>query len=309
MTHIFIVNPYSERNRVADTLREKLSKIEGLNYFVFNTRSAGYEEIIVRKIRHFFEGEELRFYCCGGSGTIRNVLCGFDDISQAEVAFIPCGMTNDFLKVFDCGEEPFRDIEALINGDVINVDVIKSNYGYALNTVSFGLDAEMGKKLADYYALTSIAGWLPYTLAILSIMFSSNQYRYTIEIDDKTIDQTCIEVIFGNGNVLGGNLIFSDSRDAADGLCSYYICKEVHGLNKVSVLLNLMSKDMDKVRKHAACGFGNEIKIRRTDGKNFDINLDGEILKNITEFEARIIKQGLRFVVPKGIMGGEKREQ
>ena len=36
---------------------------------------------------------------------------------------------------------PFYDIDALIDGDVVNIDYIKTNHGVALNTFSLGLDS------------------------------------------------------------------------------------------------------------------------------------------------------------------------
>ena len=45
MTHIFIINPYAGSKTFADDLRTKLNSIEGLNFFVFNTRYAGYERV------------------------------------------------------------------------------------------------------------------------------------------------------------------------------------------------------------------------------------------------------------------------
>ena len=121
MIHIFIVNPYAGEQTFADDLRAKLESIENLNYFVFNTRYAGYEKELVKKAYKIFEGEELRFYCCGGSGTMHNMLQGFDDLSKAEVAFYPCGLTNDYLKVFGKDMERFYDIEELINGEIMEI--------------------------------------------------------------------------------------------------------------------------------------------------------------------------------------------
>ena len=100
MVHIFIVNPYAGQKTFADDLRSKLEGMKGLNYFVFNTRYAGYEKEVIKKIQHIFEDEKLRFYCCGGSGTMRNMLNGFDNLENVEIAFFPCGLTNDFLKMF-----------------------------------------------------------------------------------------------------------------------------------------------------------------------------------------------------------------
>ena len=112
MIHIFIVNPYAGKGAFADDLRLKLSRIEGLNYFVFSTRYKGHETELVKEIQDIFENEKLRFYCCGGSGTMRNMLNGFEKLDDAEIAFFPCGLTNDFLKMFDKDEARFHDIPA-----------------------------------------------------------------------------------------------------------------------------------------------------------------------------------------------------
>ena len=156
MTHIFIVNPYAGEKTFADDLRRKLKEIKNLKYFVFNTKRAGDEEALVRRILHIFQDEELRFYCCGGSGTMRNMLNGFDDLEKAEIAFFPCGLTNDFLKVFGENEARFHQIEELIEGDVIQVDYIRTNHGVALNQFSTGLDSSHAIKFEEYRSLAAL---------------------------------------------------------------------------------------------------------------------------------------------------------
>lgn len=301
MTHIFIINPYSGQSSLADDLRDKLSRMNGLNYYVFNTRCAGYEKTLVGKVLHFFQGEKLRFYCCGGSGTMRNMLCGFDDLSEAEVAFFPCGMTNDFLKVFGSDAERFKDIEELINGDVINVDYIKTNCGYALNTISLGLDSEMVLLTDDYRSLQIFSDSLPYNAAIMHSILLSKQHSYEIEIDDKRYSGVTAETIFGNGNFLGGNLYFSDSDNVFDGRGGYLKSEKLNAVEEIKILGALIKRDMDYCRRKCRCGEFEHFRIRRTSGSFFMTNFDGELQKVDKVLEARIVRQGLQFVIPKGI--------
>ena len=102
MKHIFIVNPYAGNMTFANNLRQQLEKIEGFEYFLFNSRYTGNETELTKKIVHFFPDEQLRIYACGGSGTFRNVLEGVGENPLVELAFYPCGMTNDFLYQFKC---------------------------------------------------------------------------------------------------------------------------------------------------------------------------------------------------------------
>ena len=301
VTHIFIINPYSGQSSLADDLRESLSRIEGLNYYVFNTRCAGYEKDLVGKILHFFRGEKLRFYCCGGSGTMRNMLCGFDDLSDAEVAFFPCGMTNDFLKVFGAEAERFKNIEELINGDVIKVDYIKTNCGCALNTISLGLDSEVQQLTDNYRALQIFSDSLPYTVSLIRSLFLSKLHSYEFEIDDKRYSEYTTETIFGNGIFLGGNLYFSNSDNIFDGKGGFIRAGKMSVVKEIKVVASLIKRDLDYCSKKCSCGEFHKFRLRRTGGKSFWVNFDGEIQKVEKQLEAKIVRQGLNFVVPKGI--------
>lgn len=301
MTHIFIINPFAGRKTFADDLRTKLDNIKGLNYFVFNTRSKGYETELVKRIQSIFEGEELRFYCCGGSGTMRNMLNGFDDLSRVEVAFFPCGLTNDYLKMFGKDEARFRQIEELINGDVIMVDYIKSNCGVALNTLSAGLDSNCIRKMDDYRFLRFIGDDVPYTLSVLYSIFVSRPQEYEVTLDGKAVTDKFAEVFIGNGCIFGGNMFFAEHTCVDDGRAIYRLVGNRHSFSLVRSLTKVMRKRFDKIPKYMDCGECSEIRIRRTDGEPFTINQDGDLIPNVTDCRAQIVHKGLRFVVPKGV--------
>lgn len=301
MLHIFIINPFAGRKTFADDLRTKLASIEGLEYFVFNTRYAGYETELVKKIQHIFEGEKLRFYCCGGSGTMRNMLNGFDDLSGAEVAFFPCGLTNDFLKMFGEDEHRFLNIEELINGDVIEIDYIKTNHGVSLNTLSTGLDSNSVSKMNDYRILRFIGNDMPYTAAILYSIFVSKTNEYEVILDDEVFKGKFAEVFIGNGCIFGGTLFFADKTCVNDGNAIYRLVGNKRGFSLIPVLLALTGKKYSTYENIMTCGECSRIKIRRTDGSPFTINQDGDLIHDVTECEAQIVHKGLRFVVPKGV--------
>ena len=301
MVHIFIINPFAGDKTFADDLRSKLENIEGLNYFVFNTRSAGYETELVQKVQHIFEGEQLRFYCCGGSGTMHNMLNGFADLSSAEIAFFPCGLTNDFLKMFGDEEPRFHKIEELINGDVVLVDYIKTNHGVSLNSLSTGLDSNCLDKMDSFRFLRYIAKDLPYTLATLYSIFISNTESYELTLDDEVFRGRFAEIFIGNGCIFGGNMFFAEETCINDGKAIYNFAGNARGFRLLPILLALTGKKYAKMRKMMTCGNCSRIRIRRTDGIPFTINQDGDLIKNIDVCEAQIVRKGLRFVVPKGV--------
>lgn len=301
MTHIFIINPFAGNKTFADDLRTKLDAMSGLKYFVFNTRYVGYETELVKKIQHIFEGEKLRFYCCGGSGTMRNMLAGFEDLSTAEVAFFPCGLTNDFLKMFGKDEQRFHQIEELINGEIIKADYIKTNHGVSLNTLSAGLDSNCVDKMNEFRILRFIGEEMPYYISTLYSIFVSKTLEYDITLDDELFTGRFAEIFIGNGCVFGGNMYFAENTCVDDGRAIYRLSGNKRGFSLLPTLTALTGKKHEKVKKLMQHGECSRIHIRRTDGSPFTINLDGDLVKNITECEAEIVHQGLSFVVPKGV--------
>lgn len=304
MTHIFIINPEAGESSVADDLREKLGKIEGLRYFIFVTRHKGYEFQLVHRIKHFFEGEQLRIYCCGGSGTMRNILSAYGDISDAEFAFYPCGSTNGFLATTGIPVASFRDIEALINGKAIETDYIKTNHGIALNTISVGLDADFASELEKHELLGATSGGFAFLAAAFRTLFVKESHRFDITLDDGKIARITAEALFANGSTLGGVLTISENCNICDGKASYLIGPKQRSFLALPFLLALVKKSFDSVRENSECGSSKRFFLRRTDGQPFAASFDGEVYPNITEIEAEVVQRGLHFVMPAGQDGG-----
>lgn len=303
MTHIFIVNPYAGQKNFAEDLRKKLAEIDNLNYFVFNTRCAGYESEIAKKVQHFFPDEQLRFYCCGGSGTMRNVLNGLEDLKKTEVAYFPCGLTNDFLKVFGEDQKRFFDIMELIHGDVIKLDYIKTNHGLALNTLSFGMDTDFNNKLKDWQLLGVISPALPYVLAMVHALLRTKPQKFKIRMDAIEREDAVTEFCWSNGHTLGGMLHMADSACVQDGkaLCRYM--KDLKGFRTIPPAKAFITNDQNRLDSDPKLEsmYCQKLLIRRQDGKPFGLSFDGEMVYNIEECQAEIIRQGLQFVVPKGV--------
>lgn len=301
MIHIFIINPFAGDKTFADDLRSKLKNIKNLNYFVFNTRYAGYETELVKKIQHIFEDEELRFYCCGGSGTMRNMLNGFENLSDAEIAFYPCGLTNDFLKMFGEDEERFYNIEELINGDVIEVDYIKSNCGVSLNTISTGLDSNCIQKMDDFRSLKFFGNNMPYVFSLIYSIFVSKTYGYEVTFDEKSFKGKFAEVYVGNGSVFGGNMYFDENTVIDDGRAIFRVVGNKKGFSLLTALTKILRKKYDTYKSFMLCGDCEKFSVRRMNGKPFTVNQDGDLVKEVDYCEGEIVHKGLHLVVPKGV--------
>ncbi len=298
MIHVFIVNPTVCERGLSQKLRNTLASFDNLDYYVFTTRRPGQEKELVELLCHFFDSEDIRFYCCGGSGTMRNMLAGFSDLSHAEVAFLPYG-SSDFLKAFTDDQTFFRDIKAMVYGEVIYVDYIRTNLGVALNTASFGVDTEtllVGKKIKD-------AGFgrktFPYEMASVFAALMAPNRTYDFWIDDERFEDTKTTLMFfGNGPVLGGMYHFGLDTYVDDGKASYMLLENKSPLERIHILSLAKKRKSKELTAKTRRGKAQKIRCRRSNGALFHVNLDGELLPTY-ELTADIVHQGLKFVLPK----------
>lgn len=307
MIHVFIVNPYAGKKTFADDLRSRLADYSrthrNFKYFVFNTRYRGYETELAMEICKSFENERLRIYCCGGSGTLMHTINGVDDLEKREIAFYPCGLTNDFLKVFGENEKQFQNIESLIEGEPILIDYIKSNHGIALNTVSLGLDSLALKRFEEDYRFLSVFGkQVPYNLSLLYAAIGAKPQMYEVRFDKNVVSGLITQFLVGNGNMLNGNLHIFGDTDVTDGKLQmrYFLNWRRRRIPKA--LGYMMAGQMDEVDKLSKCEVCSKVGVRRMDNGPFAINFDGELIPNITECRMEVVQQGMQFVVPKGVV-------
>ena len=80
-----------------------------------------------RFIREYCEAnpeEEVRFYACGGDGTLYEVVNACACHENAEVAAFPLGSGNDFIRIFG-DKKDLRNVADHVNGTVMDFDLIK----------------------------------------------------------------------------------------------------------------------------------------------------------------------------------------
>ena len=301
MVHIFIINSLVVDKKVSDNLRRHLEKRNDIKWFAFNTSHTGMETEITQKMIQFFDGEKIRFYCCGGSGTVRNVMHGTGDYKDVEIAFYPCGSTNDFLKVYGEDQKLFNDIDNLIDGRVEKIDYIKTNYGVALNTLSLGIDSQLSYYLTDASEYSIFGNAVPYFIAYMKAIVKMRPRMLNIQVADKTYNDNISEMIVANGCVLGGGLYIAESANFKDGLLEYFIAPNASSIGLLKIILKMMNKKTEEVKKEVIFGEMSVMEIRSEDEKSITFNLDGEIVRGGSYWKIEAVKKGMSFIVPHGV--------
>ena len=185
MKHIFIINPTAgksdSRQRIydmADSLRLK----HGLDVQCILTKRQGHATELARKLCQ--TGEDLRFYACGGDGTLNEVANGIIGFDNAAMSVIPIGTGNDFLKNFGDHMDKFRDAENLWNGPQFPLDAIQVNDRVAVTIACSGIDARVASDVHKFSESPILDGKSSYIVALAAnFLFRSITSHWTVTLD------------------------------------------------------------------------------------------------------------------------------
>lgn len=301
MKHIFIVNPNAGAGNSAAAFASLLIKSGvDISYEIYETKSVGDATNYVRE-RCLADASPLRFYACGGDGTLNEVASGAAGFAQASVACYPCGSGNDFVKCYG-GKDVFLDLDALIHGEDQAIDILRVGDRYAINACHFGLDTYVAKKMASVKHRPLIGGKNAYMTGVLCAVVNAMRTNATVYVDGEAInDGTMLLCTLANGQYVGGSFRCAPRAKTDDGQIEICLVRPLSRLR----LLKLMNcyKKGEHLEDPA---FRDLIVYRRAShveiegAKGFSVSLDGEIVEG-ERFSVDVMHHALRFVLPRGV--------
>lgn len=298
MKHIFIVNPTAGKGKAAKRI---IPEVEA--YFAAHPQ---YEwEIYVTKERldgmRYVEsvaskGEPVRFYACGGDGTLYEVVNGAYKYPNVEVASIPLGSGNDFARILG-DREKLINLDAQVNGKTRRFDLIQAGGRVAINQCSMGLDAEVCAKQAAFKKMPGVGGEFAYTLALFYCLFRRvNSSRFKVILDDeKVIEGTMLFSLCANARWYGGGYKGAPKAIPDDGLLDFIIVEKTCNTLKLAGLVGKYKRG-----EHLSWDFTHFLrgkKMQIISQNPAAVNVDGEC-EYVTDFTFRILESAISFVVP-----------
>lgn len=229
MKHVFIINPTAgksdSRQKIYD-MAEKLRQEHGLEVQCLLTKKQGHATEIARRLCQ--SGEELRFYACGGDGTVNEVANGIIGYDNAAMSVIPVGTGNDFLKNFGGDMDKFRDAENLWDGPQFPMDAIDVNGRVALTIACSGIDARVARDVHKYSESPILDGKSSYIASLLvNFLFKGIGSHWTVELDGETIEDDFSLVSVCNGRYYGGGFMPVAEARMDDGVLNTLVVKKV----------------------------------------------------------------------------------
>lgn len=297
MKHIFVINPAAGQGKALDFIKAKIesaAKRNNIEYEIYITEKKGDGiEYVEERAK---SGEELRFYACGGDGTLYDVVNGAYGYKNVEVAVVPLGSGNDFIRLFGTKEE-FLELDDQIYGVPVELDLIKCGNEIAINQCSMGMDAEVCAMQGKIKKLPLVTGEGAYYLGCLYAIARKFHNKFTVTIDDNEVMSKDFLFCFcGNSRWYGGGFKAGPEALPDDGLLDVVMVEANLSRLKLVTLLN-------KYKRGEHMGWDITIfrrckKVTIHSETPAAVNVDGETkFVNDTSFE--LIEKGIKFVVPK----------
>ena len=300
MKHVFIINPTAgksdSRQKIYD-MAEKLRQEHGLEVQCLLTKKQGHATEIARRLCQ--SGEELRFYACGGDGTVNEVANGIIGYDNAAMTVIPVGTGNDFLKNFGPEDmEKFRDAENLWDAPQFPIDAIDVNGRIALTIACSGLDARVAKDVHNFSESPILDGKSSYIVSLMvNFLFKGIGSHWTVELDGEAVEDDYALVAVCNGRYYGGGFMPVAEARMDDGVLNTLVVKQVTRRAFTRFVTPYSKGEYWRFPQYAQSCTAKEIRI--TSEKDIVPCLDGEIFlfKDVT---FRLSDKKINFFAPKG---------
>ena len=301
MKHIFIVNPHAGPESAAARIEALIKKAELRDYEIYQTKAPLDATEYVRSRCEAEPDETLRFYACGGDGTLNEVSAGAGGFANAQVTCYPCGSGNDYVKYY--GEIGDFTLERLQNGRVEKIDLLSVNGRRGINACHFGFDSFVAEKMSKLRRKAIIGGKNSYTTSVAIGLFRAMKNDYTVEVDGEILNPRgkMLLCTIANGGYVGGGYNCAPRSDNADG----YL--EVCFVNPISIptFLKLMGsyrkgKHLDDPRFDKHIKYRRAKSVRVTCPKPMPVSIDGEVV-HFSDFTVTVEPGAVNFVIPKGL--------
>jgi len=277
-----VVNPHSGNSNFKKSW-EKITyilKLKNINFSYSFTEYRKHEVILVDKA---IEQGYRNIISVGGDGTLHHVVNGimkqrYIKTSKIKLGVIPLGTGNDWIRTYNIPNSIEKSINVILKNTTVLQDIgcltlLNGKKEYFNNLAGTGYDGYVVKNLNYLKKMGSLA----FLVSGLYSLFSYKKTKYKIIINNKTINEQCLMILFGICKYSGGGLRITKDPNPKDGLLDITIVKNISFLDLLFNIPKLYNGDIIHHRKVTNYKT-RELKI--LDNYNSTIEADGEIIGN-----------------------------
>ena len=301
MKHGFIINPAAGKVNFTESLETVLRSYGGrMEYEIYRTAAPGDATAYIRSYceKH---SSPVRFYACGGDGTLNEVVNGVVGFPHASVGCYPCGSGNDFVKYYG-GKKFFYDIGAQLEAKEEEIDLIRVGDRYAINATHFGFDSCVAKTMMNVRRKKLIGGKNAYTTGIVVGLFKAMKNKCRVYVDGELLNPEGVILLctIANGQYVGGSFRCAPRSRNNDGLLEVCLVRPVSYakfMKLIPVYTEGTHLDNPEIEPYLEYRRGKSVRIEAPEG--FIYSFDGELIED-NEFTVEVAPAAVRFAVPKG---------
>lgn len=303
MKHIFVINPSAGSGAGVATLKEKIAKLT-VDAEIYETTA---HRDAVKFVDEYCKShtDEVRFYACGGDGTVKEVCEGVLGHPHASMTVCPIGSGNDLVKYFG-GADCFLDLETLVNAENNKIDAIGISADgikdtYSINVCNFGFEAYVAGIMHKVRRKFLIGGKNAYTTGIVAAIFKAMRTNGKIYADGELVnpDGAFILCTAANGGYVGGGYYCAPRATIDDGFIDVCMIKPVSLITLVRLIgIYKSGGHLDDKRFEKYIVYRRAKKVEVKTKKPFYVSLDGEVFET-THLVAEIKEKVINFAAPK----------
>ena len=268
---LIIFNPYSGRSKSKNIVEKLIPRLQaaGIDYDLLETKLETEPSTYIRSKVNEFTTDIIAI---GGDGTLNHVLNGIKGL-DVTLNIIPTGTGNDFVKNIDIGGSPDEQIDAILHGKEIRVDVGICNEQLFLNGVGLGFDGQIVSDMLNKESWLS--GHAKYYYYVLRILATFKSVSINLIIDSKELNKNLILLTVANGTTFGGGFRLAPDADISDGLLDICMIGDISPLKRFLNIHKLSNGTHGKLK---------EVELSKTKSVTIEENpfiighIDGEYL-------------------------------
>lgn len=321
MKHVFVINPAAGQGQAAALPGEleAVCQAAGIDYEIYRTKGPGDGEEFVREtcrahLMHDRSGDAakdaaaLRFYACGGDGTLHEVANGAAGFGGVEIGCIPAGTGDDFIRNFPAAD--FTYLPGQIRGEALSCDLIRYEgicdgrqvSRYCVNMFNIGFDCNVVDLTARIKRVPLVAGPVAYLTSVLVTLLEKKGANLRVEYADGFVyDGPLLLISVANGSFCGGGIKGLPRADVQDGRMDVSLVRNVSRRTFLRLFPKYMKgTHLEDQRLAGTLKYSHEAGLRISPNNDtMKLCVDGEICQ-AQEIRFRICPGAMRFVLPGG---------
>ncbi len=295
MEKIFLVgNPCSGKKKLKKNLLDIVTVFSNAGYdvTVYPTKKRGDATEVLKTL----SGEYSTVVCCGGDGTLNEVITGMMfNTNKYKLAYIPAGTLNEWSSSLNISRKIKNAARDIPNGRVITLDIGKFDDKFFTYTASFG--AFTDASYATSQKVKNVLGHAAYIFHGAKSIFKIRSYKLTCEHDEGKIEGKFLFGAITNSFSCGGIIKYDKNQVLLnDGLFEVLLVrKPARGGRLRHMVSGILRKDFS----NPAFEFFKTKKLTITSEKDMSWTLDGEEAKvSAGNLEIENLHSAIPFFVP-----------